>query len=400
MGRKVYRSHSRGRSLCLSAAKSTRSGTNTGYRCNCGKRGDKNRERVGDMKILITGNMGYIGPSVVQRLRQSYPQATLVGLDTGYFAHCLTNADILPEVRVDIQYFSDLRRLRKEAIGDVDAIVHLAAISNDPMGSTFEEVTFDINYRAGIELAKEAKSKGVKAFIFASSCSMYGLADDSPRKETSPLNPLTAYAKSKVHTEADLRKLADRTFKVTCLRFSTACGMSERLRLDLVVNDFVACAVTSKNITILSDGTPWRPLIHLKDMARAIDWAIQRGRDQGGDFVAVNVGSNAWNYQVKELADTVAKVIPDVTISVNKNAQPDNRSYRVDFSLFGRLAPEYQPQVDLLTAVNELKVGLEAMGFKDSNFRSSKYMRLEVLRRLRDQGLLGKDLEWTDAQTR
>ena len=348
------------------------------------------------MKILITGNMGYVGPSVVQRLRQSYPKATLVGLDTGYFAHCLTNADILPECRVDMQYFSDIRWLRKEPINDdTDAVVHLAAISNDPIGNLFEEVTYDINHRASVELARDAKKNGVKAFVFASSCSMYGLADDRPRKETSPLNPLTAYAKSKVRTEIDLEKLADKNFKVTCLRFSTACGMSERLRLDLVVNDFVACAVTSKNITILSDGTPWRPLIHLKDMARAIDWAIERDREQGGDFLAVNVGSSAWNFQVKQLADTVAKVIPDVSVSVNHKAQPDSRSYRVDFSLFEELAPRHQPQVDLLTVVHELKTGLEAIGFADSNFRKSQYMRLEVLRRLREQGLLDQKLAWT-----
>jgi nucleoside-diphosphate-sugar epimerase len=346
------------------------------------------------MKILITGNMGYVGPVVVRRLRQSYPQAILVGLDTGYFAHCLTNADLLPECRVDIQYFADVRRLPLAVLDGVDTIVHLAAISNDPIGNLFEEVTLDINYRASVKLANEAKQRGVKAFIFAASCSMYGFADDSPRKETSPLNPLTAYAKSKVYTEQELQKLADETFTVTSLRFSTACGMSERLRLDLVVNDFVACAISSKNITILSDGTPWRPLIHLKDMARAIDWAIQRDRAAGGDFLAVNVGSSAWNYQVKDLAEAVAKVIPNVTISINKNAQPDKRSYKVDFGLFEQLAPDFQPQVDLITAIRELKDGLEAMGFRDDNFRNSNYMRLKVLTLLREKGLLNHNLEW------
>lgn len=225
---------------------------------------------------------------------------------------------------------------------------------------------------------------------------MYGQADDTPRTEASQLNPLTAYAKSKVRTEAELQGLADSSFKVTCLRFSTACGMSERLRLDLVVNDFVACAVTSKNITILSDGTPWRPLIHIKDMSRAMDWAIQRDPAAGGDFLAVNVGSSTWNYQVKELAEAVAKVIPDVAISINRNAAPDNRSYRVDFSLFERLAPQHQPQIDLFTAVRELKEGLEAMSFVDAEFRNSQYMRLQVLRRLRAQELLDEKLEWVD----
>lgn len=347
------------------------------------------------MKILITGNMGYIGPSLVQQLRESYPQATLVGMDMGYFAHCLTNAELLPECRVDLQYFADVRRPPVGLFTDVDAVVHLAAISNDPMGNTFEEVTYDINHRASVNLAREAKRQGARNFVFASSCSMYGQADDAPRTEASPLNPLTAYAKSKVQTETELRALADSGFEVTCLRFSTACGMSERLRLDLVVNDFVACAVTSKNITILSDGTPWRPLIHIKDMARAIDWAIQRDPALGGDFLAVNVGSSTWNYQVKELAEAVAEVIPDVSISINKNAAPDNRSYRVDFALFERLAPQHQPQIDLRTTVRELKEGLGAMGFRDAEFRGSQYMRLQVLRRLRAQKLLNDKLEWT-----
>jgi len=361
---------------------------------------DYDKEHVTDMKILITGNMGYVGPNVLQRLRQSYPTATLVGLDTGYFEHCLTNADLLPECRLDAQYFADIRRVPEDVLRGVDTIVHLAAISNDPMGKTFEEVTFDVNHRASIDLARQAKAYGVRSFIFASSCSMYGLADDTPRKETSPLNPLTAYAKSKVRTETDLQRLADRDFKVTCLRFATACGMSERLRLDLVVNDFVACAVASKNITILSDGTPWRPLIHVKDMARAIDWALQRDRTNGGDFLAVNAGSNVWNYQVKELAEAVAKIVPGVDISINTNAPPDKRSYRVDFALFEKLAPGYQPEVDLLTAVGELRTGLEAMGFKDSNFRSSKFMRLEVLRQHAANGLLDKNLEWSTKRVR
>lgn len=343
---------------------------------------------------MITGNAGYVGPSVVARIRQSYPNATIAGLDMGYFAHCLTNAEFLPECMMDIQHFADVRRPPPEALQGVDAVVHLAAISNDPMGKTFEKATYDINFGASVELAKKAKAAGAKSFVFASSCSMYGQADDAPRTETSPLNPLTAYAKSKVMTEAELQKLADGNFTVTCLRFATACGMSDRLRLDLVVNDFVACAVASKNITILSDGTPWRPLIHVKDMARAFDWAVSRDKALGA-FLAVNVGSNTWNYQVKELAEAVAKIVPGVTVSVNKNAPPDNRSYRVDFSLYKKLAPGHQPQVDLLTAIAELREGFQAIGFSDPNFRNSKYMRLEVLKRLRQTGMLSEDLAWT-----
>jgi nucleoside-diphosphate-sugar epimerase len=346
------------------------------------------------MKILVTGNMGYVGPSVIRQLRSSYPDGTLVGLDIGYFGNCITSVDILPECRVDLQYFADMRRFPQHILKDVDAIVHLAAISNDPMGNTFEEVTLDVNHRASIELAKKAKEAGVNTFVFASSCSMYGTAEDSARTEKAPLNPLTAYAKSKVFTERDLEHLAGKGFKATSLRFSTACGMSERLRLDLVLNDFVAGAVASKRITILSDGTPWRPLINIKDMARAIDWAISRDVANGGAFVAVNVGSDEWNYQVKDLAVAVAKVVPDVDISINKDAQPDKRSYRVSFDLFRKLAPEHQPQIDLITSIRELKKGLEAMGFNDEDFRNSEYMRLKVLTRLQENGLLNDNLEW------
>lgn len=348
------------------------------------------------MKILITGNMGYIGPSVVQRLRTSFPNAIFVGFDMGYFANCLTNAEILPECKVDVQYFSDVRHFQEDLLRGVDAIVHLAAISNDPMGNTFEKVTLDINYHASVELAKKAKEMGVKRFIYASSCSMYGFAEGGPRTEAAPLNPLTAYAKSKVLTEKDLDKIADKNFIITSLRFSTACGMSERLRLDLVLNDFVACAVASKKITILSDGTPWRPLINIKDMARAIDWALRREAAQGGEFLAVNIGSNEWNYQVKDLAGAVEKVIPGIEVVINKDAPPDKRSYKVSFDLFKQLAPEYVPKSDLITTIKELKDGLEAMGFKDGDFRNSNFMRLKVLTHLRSKSLLTENLEWTN----
>jgi nucleoside-diphosphate-sugar epimerase len=225
---------------------------------------------------------------------------------------------------------------------------------------------------------------------------MYGSADDRPKKEGDPLNPLTAYAKSKVYTERDLQPLASDEFKVTCLRFSTACGMSERLRLDLVLNDFVAGAFASKKITILSDGTPWRPLINIKDMARAIDWAIDRDSSVGGSFLAVNVGSDGWNYQVKDLAEAVAAVIPGVDVSINANAQPDKRSYRVNFELFKKLAPNHQPIFDLKTTIQELWAGLTALRFKDADFRNSQYMRLKVLDSLRDQGALDENLRWRD----
>jgi len=351
------------------------------------------------MKILVTGNMGYVGPGVIEHLRASYPEALLIGYDIGYFANCLTNAAILPECRVDFQYFADIRCLPARLLEGVDAVVHLAAISNDPMGNKYEDITLDINYRASVDLAKKAKQAGVKSFVFASSCSVYGFAEAGARTEQSEVNPLTAYARSKVFTERDLRDLADEDFTVTCLRFATACGMSARLRLDLVLNDFVAGAITSGKISILSDGTPWRPLINVRDMARAIDWAIIRQPSNGGDYLVINAGTDGWNYQVKELAEAVAQVIPGVEVSINRDAQPDKRSYMVNFDLFKALAPAYQPKFDLSATINDLQHGLQAMGFNDQDFRNSRYIRLKVLETLRHTGVVTEQLGWVFKQS-
>ncbi len=352
------------------------------------------------MRILITGNMGYVGPLVLRRLRESHPESTLIGYDIGYFAHCLTGPSRFPESRADVQYFGDIRRVPEKILQGVDAIVHLCAISNDPMGAIFEDITLDINYRASIDLAVKAKQAGVKAFVFASSCSVYGFAEGGPRREEDELNPLTAYAKSKVSTERDLASLASESFTVTCLRFATACGMSDRLRLDLVLNDFVAGALVSKCINILSDGTPWRPLIHVRDMARAIDWAVQRDRRDGGAFLTVNVGSDAWNYQVKDLATAVTQLVPDVEVSINRDAQPDKRSYRVNFDKFSKLAQGFLPAVDLQSAVRDLRDGLMSMDFCDPDFRKGELIRLVTLRRLRETDHLTDQLAWKDPVAR
>ena len=346
------------------------------------------------MKVLITGNMGYIGPSVADQIKTAYPGAEVVGLDEGFFAHCLTGGKTLPETRIDQQIFGDARSIKPEMLEGFDAVVHLAAVSNDPMGKTFEQVTDEINCQSSIRLAEMAKAAGVKNYVFASSCSVYGFAEGGPRKEDDELNPLTAYARSKIATEKGTEPLADDSFVVTCLRFATACGMSERTRLDLVLNDFVAGAVSSGEITILSDGTPWRPLIHIKDMARAIDWGVSRKPENGGAFLAINAGSDEWNYQVKDLAEAVAQVVPNTKVSINPNAVPDKRSYQVDFSKFRELAPNHQPQVSLLDAVKGLKEGLEGMGFADANFRDSEYIRLKILNGHLEAKRIDSDLHW------
>jgi nucleoside-diphosphate-sugar epimerase len=345
------------------------------------------------MKIVVTGNMGYVGPAVVRRLRASHPEALLVGVDTAFFGHCLTGADVLPESNVDVQYLADVRTVSRDVFEGADAVVHLAAVSNDPMGNAFEEVTIAINQQATLRVADLAKESGARSFVFASSCSVYGHADEKSRTESSPVNPLTAYARSKIGAETALEGKAEGGFHVTCLRFATACGMSDRLRLDLVLNDFVASAVASGRIKILSDGSPWRPLIHVNDMAKAIDWAIVRER--GGPFVLVNVGSDDWNVRVRELAEAVQTEMPDVEIEVNRAAAPDTRSYRVDFGLYRELAPDHLPEYGISRAVRDLRGGLEKMGFADREFRGSSLMRLNVLSGLRKSGLLDEQLRWT-----
>jgi nucleoside-diphosphate-sugar epimerase len=345
------------------------------------------------VKILITGNMGYVGPSVAKYLRKARPDAILHGFDNAYFAHCLTGAPVFPERDLDEQFYGDVRAIPLEMMSGYGAVVQLAAISNDPMGNQFEDVTFDINQNTTVSIAKAAAKAGVKNFVFASSCSVYGIAQGPPRKETDPLNPITAYAKSKIGAERELAKI-DTDMVVTSLRFATACGMSDRLRLDLVLNDFVACAISRGEITVLSDGSPWRPLIDVADMARAIDWAIDRPADNGGRYLAVNAGSNDRNYQIRDLANAVAAANPGTRVSINTSAPADSRSYRVDFSLYRWLAPDRQPIVDLNQSIQNLMAGLKRMNFKDVDFRSSDLMRLKVLQGHIDNDRLSAELIW------
>jgi nucleoside-diphosphate-sugar epimerase len=350
-------------------------------------------------RILITGNLGYVGPLVTARLREDNPDAILHGYDQAFFAHCLTDADGLPERMLDAQFFGDVRRLDPLILSGYDAIVHLAAVSNDPMGDRFAKVTRAINQDASVRLAQAASEAGVRSFVFASSCSVYGVAEGGPRREQDPLNPITAYAASKIGTETGLAEL-DGPMTVTCLRFATACGMSSRLRLDLVLNDFVACALSRGEISVLSDGTPWRPLIDVADMARAISWAVRRDESNGGRFLTVNAGAQSGNYQVAELARAVAEAVPGTTVTIDLDAPADSRSYQVDFSLFAQLAPDYQPQISLNRSIGRLVEGLRSMGFHDADFRNSQLIRLKVLQSHISQNRLSEELSWREHRVR
>jgi nucleoside-diphosphate-sugar epimerase len=285
-----------------------------------------------------------------------------------------------------------------------DAVIHLAALSNDPISNRFETLTDEINHRASVKLAQLAKQAGCTRFTFASSCSVYGQSEGIA-SETSPVNPLTAYARSKYDTECALQRVAAPEFTISCLRFATACGSSPGLRLDLVLNDFVTRAMLEQKITILSDGTPWRPLIHVSDMARALEWSLHR--DPAMPYVVANVGSNEWNYRVIELAEAVARGIPGVSISVNKEAPPDKRSYRVGFDLFNELAAErYRPLVSLPAAIEDLAGGLDQIlsqiptrprNFKELQDRIVDVIRLEKISKLQASGILSNALEWVGA---
>jgi UDP-glucose 4-epimerase len=342
------------------------------------------------MRILIAGNMGYVGPVVAGHLRRAFPRGEIHGLDSGFFAHCLSDESALPERIVDVQHFGDVRRVKPSFLQGYDAVVQLAAVSNDPMGKQFEEATMSINRDAAVGVAEAAARAGVRAFVFASSCSVYGIAQGGPRTENDPVAPETAYARSKVDTENALREL-DTDMTVTCLRFATACGFSPRLRLDLVLNDFVAAALTTGKVTVLSDGSPWRPLIDVADMARAIEWAITRTADEGGRFLVVNAGKSANNYQVRDIAQAVAAAIPGTEVSINSAAPVDSRSYRVDFSQFEQLAADYTPQVSLAQSIDNIIAGLKGA---DLERDADKLIRLKVLQGHISSGRLTQNLEW------
>ncbi|MEQ1697192.1 MAG: SDR family oxidoreductase [Hyphomicrobiaceae bacterium] len=346
------------------------------------------------MRILITGNMGYVGPVLVRSLRASFPAAELIGYDAGFFGNLLTDAERLPESCLNAQHFGDIRDLPERLLAGVDAVIHLAAVSNDPIGNRFEGMTDEINQTASVRVALLSAKAGVKNFVFASSCSIYGASAGGARTEQDETNPLTAYARSKIGTETALAATDLGSMVVTSLRFATACGMSDRLRLDLVLNDFVACALTSGEITVLSDGSPWRPLIDVADMARAMTWAIARSADNGGKFLVVNAGSSACNYQIKNVANAVAAAVPGTKVSINTDAPPDKRSYSVNFDLFASLAPDFTPRVTLDQSIQNLRDGLVRMGFSDREFRASKLMRLKAIEQHIATGRLGADLRW------
>ncbi len=346
-------------------------------------------------RTMIVGNLGYIGPVLTAFLRNENTGGALIGYDTGYFAGCFLNPLEPVDHRLDLQIHADVRDVRPEDLSGVDHVIYLAAISNDPMGNLYEAPTEEINSAAAARFAELSKRAGAKTFVYASSCSIYGAGGADVKSEQSQINPLTAYARSKVSCEEALVKYADHDFTVTCLRFATACGASPRLRLDLVLNDFVASGLLSNEIKILSDGAPWRPLIDVEDMCKAISWALTRQESNGGAFLAVNAGHNDHNYTIRDLAYAVQKKIPGATVDINPSAPADKRSYRVDFSLYASLNENSKPAKPLEKTVLELVDSIKSSDFRISAFRSSYLIRLHALSRLRETNRLDSSLRWT-----
>jgi nucleoside-diphosphate-sugar epimerase len=324
------------------------------------------------MNVLVTGNRGYIGAHLVDVLHRAGHRVT--GCDTGLFDGC--EWERIPEP--DVQLRKDVRELVADDVGGHDCVMHLAAISNDPMGDVDPELTLSVNRDASVRLAELAKETGVPRFLFAGSCSVYGQATDRDVVESDPLNPLTAYARSKIDTEELVRPLADESFAPTFLRNATAYGHSPALRVDLVVNNLLACAVALGSIRIMSDGTPWRPLIHCRDIARAF-LAFAEAPADVARGVAVNVGANDENYQVRDVAALVRELVPDAEVELTGEAGNDPRSYRVDFSLLGRLLPGFRLEYTLRAGMEELHAKLREHGFSADDWNGDRFVRLRRL---------------------
>jgi len=342
------------------------------------------------MRILITGNLGYVGPSLVRLLRHNFPSATLVGFDCGYFASDSVVESPSMVEQVDEQYFADIRDISPRVLEGVDAVIHLCAISNDPIGNFVREVTFEVNLEASKRLYDYAIAKGVGQFVFASSCSVYGKTTSGIQvSENDELAPLTAYASSKSEFESYALGKQDPNLKFTSLRFPTACGWSSRLRLDLVLNDFLISAMFEGKITILSDGSPWRPLIDVEDMARCMVWALNRPVSPAIRSLVINAGRSDCNYQVRDIAERVARIVGNTNLEINDTASPDDRSYSVNFSLFEQMAGRDYLLFGLDQTIARMITQLRFHPRDYKDFRDTNLIRLNKLRHL----ILNKEID-------
>ena len=332
------------------------------------------------MRILVTGHTGYIGPVMMRVLEEAGHE--VVGVDAGYFG--------------ESSWRTDVRDLTAANLAGFDAVVHLAALSNDPMGELDSEWTHQINCEGSLHLARVARDAGVSRFLFSSSCSIYGASESEFATETSPLQPLSAYAISKVKTEEGLDKLARSGFSPVSLRNATAYGASPKLRLDLVLNNLTAWAFTTGRVQIMSDGSPWRPIVHIEDIARAFA-AVLSAPQEAIHNQAFNVGATEENYQVRDLGRIVAETVTGSIVRYSGISSPDPRNYRVNFDKIREAMPGFRTEWTARKGAAQLLAAYRELHLKESDLQSREYIRLKQLRYLLDEGELDETLRWRKA---
>ena len=337
------------------------------------------------MRVLLTGHKGYIGTALAPMLLDAGHDVH--GLDSDIFSRCTYGDDpkSIPET------IKDIRDVTIDDVKGFDAVLHLAGLSNDPLGDLNADLTYEINHRASVRIAALAKEAGVKRFIFSSSCSNYGAGGDDLLTEDGDLNPVTPYGKSKVLVEQDVSKLADNTFCPLYLRNATAYGVSPRLRFDLVLNNLVAWAYTTGAVRLKSDGTPWRPIVHIEDISRAFVATLHAPTDKVYNR-AFNVGVPGENFRIREIAEIVRDAVPNSEVSFAPDASPDKRNYRVDCSLAQREVPEFKPQWTVRKGAAELYEAYKSNGLTLEEFEGKRYKRIDHVRMLMADGIIDDQL--------
>ncbi|MDP4173908.1 MAG: SDR family oxidoreductase [Bacteroidota bacterium] len=341
------------------------------------------------MRVLLTGNLGYIGTVLAPILLKAGHEVT--GFDSDLFDSCTFGPELIPIKTIR----KDIRDAEASDLDGFDAVMHLAGLSNDPLGDLDPSLTFEINHKASVRLAELAKKSGVKRFIFSSSCSNYGASGDNPLTEKSPFNPVTPYGKSKVMVEQDVSKMADDNFSPTFLRNATAFGVSPRLRFDLVLNNLVAWAYTTGKVHLKSDGNSWRPIVHIEDISRAfiavLEAPIELVHNQ-----AFNVGRNEDNYKIKDIAQIVFETVPDCELEFSENAVADKRNYRVDCSKIKNVLPQFNPMWDARKGAKQLYEAYKKIGLTLEEFEGPRYQRIGHIKKLLSSGKLDFQLRWKE----